>query len=160
MTTEKTEKKPQAVKTAKPAPINNVKPASTRLSHAQWHQVATYVAGCVDPGTDHLSCTPSQLVALVRQDTELLTNPGQLREMCKLLGLTIRLDKPAAADVHALAAQVDALSGNLQVLADQVQQLADSITMLMDESVKIKSVLNQHAQRLAPGGPLDPRGDS
>ena len=145
MTTEKTDKKPAAVKTDKPAPINNVKPASTRLSHAQWHQVATYVAGCVDPGTDHLSCTPSELVGLVRQDTELMTNPGQLREMCKLLGLTIRLDKPAAADVHALAAQVQALT---EMLSHHAADLA-----------KIKEVLNQHAQRLQPE-PRGPLGDN
>ena len=151
MTTSKTDKKPMAEKTEKPA--------STRLSHAQWHQVATYVAGCVDPDTDHLSCTPSELVHLVRQDTEQMTNPGQLREMCKQLGLTIRLDKPAAADVHALAAQVLALTAQLGDLHKEVGALIDINNAMMetdkkagDDIVKIKDVLNQHARQLSLGG--------
>ena len=151
MTTKKTEK------TEKTETLQR-----TRLTHAQWHQVAIYVSGCVDPDTDHLSCTPSELVGLVRQDCELLTNPGQLREMCKQLGLTIRLDKPGAADVAALAHQVQTLASQLVTLTDQVGSLVQNFTDCDDclrihgaDIEKIKGVLNDHAQRLVSWRPAD-----
>jgi hypothetical protein len=182
MTTAKTDK---TVKTGKAAPAAAPAPATppaaaraqrpvqrTRLSHVQYHQVATYVAGCVDPGTDSLSCTPSQLVQLVQQDCELFTNPGQLREMCKSLGLTIRNDKPGAADVAALTQLCNDLATAVKSTIDSINELHKRIGNIdsqledltgvespAEDLAKIKAVLNDHAKRLSAWQPVGPAAD-
>ena len=164
MTKAKTEKTEKAEK------LQVEKPASTRLSHAQWHKVAVYLVQCVDPDSTHISATPADLCALVKQDCELLTNPNQLREMLKQLEITHRLDRPGAADVIALSHQVSTLAEQLVAITDQVGKLLqgiggngttrtettcdqlDNIETVLESQAKdiekVKQVLNQHAQRL------------
>jgi hypothetical protein len=87
----------------------------TRLTHADYHRVCVHLSSMVDPGTQDISATLTDLEAVIAQNLGTQVSAQQLRGMCKELGLSYRSDGNGSATVARLQLAIDAMQ----------QQLAD-----------------------------------
>lgn len=126
---------------------NEKKTQRTRLTHAQWHQVAVYVSSCVDPGTNQINATPSELIALVAQNVGVPTSASQLRDMCRTLGLTIKPEQ-GAASLGTVAIQVAQLEAATMEQAGTIERLLEQVTELSKNLASVVERVRSHQQQL------------